>query len=352
MKFVRGVSRILLLAMLVSLAAACTGCTAQGQVPTTVPTAETEPAMEVVTEPAVTETEPVTEPATEPETEPTEPETEPTEPIEWPERPGLHTLYAFVYDCKEEDFRLLHGREQAILRPASMTKMMTALVAVRYLNPEDVITAGPEVDMVLGPKSSQIDLHPGDVITFHDLMKGMLVPSGCDAAYTIAAAAGRVIAEDPELYYEDAVAVFVEEMNNVGKEMGLVNSSFGTPDGQHRSHHYICLVDYAKIGAACLEEEMIRDIVCQYEVEIELRGRMVKFTSTNPHLNPSSKYYIPECVGLKTGSSSVAAYNLIAAFWVEDRYILIGVLFTHNDKTRAVDVVNLFNTYGRFPESN
>jgi len=291
----------------------------------------------------------------EPEPEPTEPE--PTQPprrsqdVDWPSPPVVYARCCFVYDCKDQDFRYMYGAEDRILYPASVTKIMTAYVALRYLPLEREILIGEEVGMILGPRSSQIRVRPGEIITMEELLKGMLIPSGCDAAYVMAAAAGRVIAGDEDLYYRDAVAVFVEEMNKVGEELGLVNSSFATPDGQHRKNHYICLSDYARIAAACMEVEAIRETVCQQTATVTLRsGRTIKVTSTNPHINPDSKYYIPECVGLKTGSSKYARLNLITAYWVEDRYILVGVFSDLIEQYRSLDTVRLFNTYGKFPE--
>ena len=73
------------------------------------------------------------------------------------------------------------------------------------------------------------------------LIEGMLLPSGNDAAYVLAAAAGRKIAKDPLLDGKRAVDVFMKQMKSYGTSIGLCGTNFTVPDGYAGNEHYICL---------------------------------------------------------------------------------------------------------------
>lgn len=330
----KGYCLLLAAAMLAAMLGGCAAPTvsAETTAPTTVPT---------------TTAPPTTAPVTEPTTEPTE---APTEPIEWPECPFLYASNAFVYDCKEELFRVIEGDLTDRIYPASITKLFSAYVAMQYLDPDDVVPVENEVFMI-AELASEAGIEPGESLTVRELLKAVLIPSGCDAAYVMAKAAGRVIAGDPELHYRDAVAVFVEEMNRQAQLLGLEDSHFVNPEGRQREEHYISMGDFVKIGVACLDVQPIRETVCQYKATVELtNGRTIEVENTNAHLNPESKYYIPECIGFKTGSHYASGYCLLSAYWVEDRYILIGVFDCYDETARSKDITTLFDLYARFPD--
>ena len=113
--------------------------------------------------------------------------------------------------------------------PASMTKLMTAIVAVEYTQPDTIITVGNEIYMI-DPQSSRAYLTVGTRLTMENLLQAMLLPSGNDAAHVLAAAGGRVLKPDAK-DGKDAVAAFMAGMNDYAKKLGLTKSNFITPDG-------------------------------------------------------------------------------------------------------------------------
>lgn len=335
----RILSFFLCLTLLSGLLAACTAQPEQPD-PTTVPT--TAPV------PTTVPTEAPTQPTTEPTTEPTE---APTEPIVWPDEPWLYGGHGFVYDCKTQEYRFVMGGLLDPIYPASITKLFNAYVGLQYLDDLDqVLTVGGEVWMI-AKGASKIGLQPGDQIKVRELLKAMLIPSGCDSAYVMATTVGRILADDPELYYEDAVALYVEEMNRQAELLGLENTHIVTPDGRHKDDHYICMGDFTKIAVACLDVQPILDTVKLYEATITLEdGTTFEVENTNVHIDPDSPYYIPECFGLKTGSHYAAGYCLIAAFHVDDRDIIMGIFGAYDDVSRAKDIYTLWENYGRIPK--
>ena len=293
--------------------------------------------------------EPTAAPTVVPTTAPTE---APTEPIVWPEEPWLYGGHAFVYDCKTQEYRFTLGGLEDPIYPASITKLFNAYVGLQYLHDLDqVLTVGEEVYMI-AKGASKIGLKPGDQIKLRELLKAMLIPSGCDSAYVMAVTVGRILAENPDLYYEDAVDVYVQEMNRQADLLGLVNTHIVTPDGRHNDDHYISMGDFNRIAIACLDVQPIRDTVIQYKAVITLEdGTTFDVKNTNVHIDPASPYYIPECFGFKTGSHYAAGYCLVAAFHVDDRDVIIGIFGSYDDEPRAKDIWTLWENYGRIPKA-
>lgn len=336
----RRLSLLLACVMMGSFLAGC--AVSEPEATTAVPTTAAE-----TTQPTSPPTEAVTEP-TEATTEPTQ---APTEPYQWPEEgPWLYAGRAFVFDCKEQSYRYVYGDLQQRVYPASITKLMCAMVACKYLPRDYEITVGEEIYMI-AKKASTAGLQEGDVITVENVMKALLIPSGCEAAYVLAKNAGQIIAQDPELGMYDAVDLFVEHMNLLAQELGLKDSHFMSPDGRHNENHYVSMEDFVTIGQAVLDYSLIMETVGQSHAVVELvNGEAFEVESTNPHLDENSEYYIPTCIGLKTGSHYKSMQCLLSGYWVEDRYVLIGVFGSYDGDARATDICNLYEMYGEFPE--
>lgn len=300
--------------------------------PSTAPsTTVTEP---VVTEPPVTETEP---PAT------TVPPvtTEPTITIS-----GLTAQQAVVADAATGQVLYCLSGETKKINPASVTKLFTAYVALQYLDPETHVTAGDELDFV-GADSSKAYIRKGQSTSVETLIKGMLIPSGNDAAYILAAAAGRAIG-GRSLTAAEAVQVFVDEMNAWARELGMNGTHFSNPDGYHSGSHYTCLEDLVTIGRVSLETPLIAETASKYSVRAELDDGTVRFWSnTNRMVNPNSDYYCEAVRGLKTGHTGNAGYCLLSAVRQPDgSYLIIGVFGCPGEYDRFTDTYILADLFG------
>lgn len=131
--------------------------------------------------------------------------------------------------------------------PASLTKLMTAVVAVENGNLNDTYTVDDETPYTID--GSHIALEPGEKLTLEDLLHGLLIPSANDAAEVIAInSAGSV---------ED----FVEKMNEKATELGMTNTNFVNPHGLHDNSHYTTASDLAKLAVYAYNNEIIRDII-------------------------------------------------------------------------------------------
>ncbi len=284
-------------------------------------------------------------------------EPEPTWLVHEPGRELLAKQY-FVYDVDAEKFLTISGEETETIYPASVTKLFTCYVALQYLEPEEVLTVGDEMDFVVYG-SSVADLRKGDKLTVSQLVEAMLLPSGNDAAYVLAVNAGRRILNDKYADFMYATIIFMEEMNSQVQELGMVNTHFANPDGIHSSDHFTCFSDLATLAAMSIKDETIMKnaviandtvtfiergaLVGEYDPENENLGDTVKWKNTNELIDPNSKYYCPYATGLKTGQTPYAGSCLLSSFHYEGKTYIIGVFGCPEKEDRFDDTLQLFN---------
>lgn len=284
-------------------------------------------------------------------------ETEPTWLVHEPGRELLAKQY-FVYDVAAKSFLTISGEEDEIIYPASVTKLFTCYVALQYLEPEEVLTVGDEMDFVVYG-SSVADLRKGDKLTVSQLVEAMLLPSGNDAAYVLAVNAGRRICGDRSagIYY--AVDVFMQEMNKQVKEVGMNGTNFANPDGIHSDKHYTTFGDLAVLAAMSIKDETIMKnaIIANDSVsfiergpltgdedpENENLGDVLTWKNTNALINKESEYYCPYATGLKTGQTPYAGSCLLSSFHYEGKTYIIGVFGCPEKEDRFDDTLQLFN---------
>ena len=278
-------------------------------------------------------------------TEPTEPPTEaPTWPT-YPESREITAQQAFVYDCSANEFLYISGSESETVYLASITKLFTAHVALQYLEPETQVTVGDELDLVSWG-SSVAGLEKGDILTVEMLIEAMMLPSGNDAAYVLATAAGRVIDGSDDLSPSAAVNVFMAQMNQEARIQGMLNTHFVNPDGIHESDHYSSMGDLAILGKLALDwPAIIRSCTVARDMVTPISGRSFAWKNTNALVDPSSEYYCSICLGLKTGQTPNAGSCLLSAFDLDGRKIIIGVFGCPETDDRFPDTLQLLQTY-------
>ena len=283
--------------------------------------------------------------------------TEPTWLMHEPGRELLASQY-FVYDVAAEEFVTISGAETETIYPASVTKLFTCYVALQYLEPEEVLTVGDEMEFVVYG-SSVADLREGDKLTVSQLVEAMLLPSGNDAAYVLAVNAGRRILNDQYANFILANTAFMEEMNNQVQKLGMEGTHFANPDGIHSYDHFTCFSDLAKLAAMSIKDPTIMKnaviandsvtfiergpLVGEYDPENENLGDTVKWKNTNELINPTSKYYCPYATGLKTGQTPYAGSCLLSSFHYEGKTYVIGVFGCPEKEDRFDDTLQLFN---------
>ena len=171
---------------------------------------------------------------------------------------------------------------------ASTTKILTALVAIREGDLNQVVTVKREATLTEG---SSMYLKEGEQLTLETLLYGLLLCSGNDAAVAIADAVGG------------SQAGFVKLMNETARELGMEHSSFANPNGLDDEDHYSTARDMAKLACAAVNNETLMRIASTRTVTIG--GRTM--TNHNKLLS-----YMDGCIGLKTGYTKAAGRTLVS----------------------------------------
>ena len=228
------------------------------------------------------------------------------------------------------------------IAPASTAKMITALTVLDYCSPNDEMRVGAEIEM-MHDDSSRAWLMQGDTLTVRQLLIALMLPSGNDAAYTLAVNAGKKIAGDNSLTNKQAIQVFMDKVNGKAKSLGAENSNFVVPDGYDADGQYTTAYDLAIIAKACLDNPYISEIVASYSsYERWPNGREVTYNNTNELLNPNSQYYLPEVIGLKTGTSSLGGACIVSAAVINGNTYICAVMGATEDG-RFKDSINIYD---------
>ena len=228
------------------------------------------------------------------------------------------------------------------IAPASTAKMITALTVLDYCSPDDEMRVGAEIEM-MQDDSSRAWLMQGDTLTVRQLLVALMLPSGNDAAYTLAVNAGKEIAGDMGLSNAQAIDVFMDKVNQKAKSLGAENSNFVVPDGYDADGQYTTAYDLAVIAKACLDNPYISEIVASdSSYERWPNGREVTYNNTNELLNPDSQYYLPEVIGLKTGTSSLGGACIVSAAVINGNTYICAVMGSTEDG-RYQDSIDIYD---------
>jgi D-alanyl-D-alanine carboxypeptidase (penicillin-binding protein 5/6) len=230
------------------------------------------------------------------------------------------------------------------IAPASLTKMVTACVAIENMPLNTVITVGSELSLV--PKySSLCYIYKNQRVKLSDLLTGMLLCSGNDAAYTIAANVGRHTSGDSTLSDKEAITYFCKLMNEYVKKIGAVNSNFTTPDGSDSEGQYSTVNDLAIITSHAMKNKTVAEITStHYKKVVFVSGQVAKWTNTNELIHPDSQYYTECASGFKTGGTELAGKCLSATFSKNGIEYIAIVMGCEDNDARYENILELINS--------
>ena len=219
---------------------------------------------------------------------------------------------AILIDTKDKTV-LFEKNADKKLYPASTTKIMTALVALETL---EEIGAGQDSrvtvpDEAAGLEGSSVYLKAGQQVTMEELLYGMMLQSGNDAAAAVAICCGG----DME--------TFVEKMNDKAAALGCGSTHFTNPSGLHDEEHYTTARDLAIIGAAAMEREDFRRIVSAESWQSQDTGR--SYVNKNKTL-----FQYDGGNGIKIGYTKVSGRTLAASAERDGKVLIAVVLNDHN----------------------
>ncbi len=215
-------------------------------------------------------------------------------PVSLPEFPGLISENVYIYDSQTKQVLYDQGGEQ-IIYPASLTKMMTAIVAMEAVGDmQKTVTITQEMlDGLVEANASVVGYYVGQDISLLDLVYGALLPSGADACNALVAISYGSL--DP----------FLEAMNNKAKELGMVNTHFSNPTGLHDDNLYSTCQDMAILTNYCLQNETFKQVFFTKDYTDSQGNRMQ--ATVQPYFEWRS-YYLPGFLGDKTGFTDEAGH--------------------------------------------
>ncbi len=225
-----------------------------------------------------------------------------------PERPTVNCGNCLLADL-DSDTILYQKDINKKITPASVTKIMTALVVLRHIDSGDlsmdtVVTASKNCQKGITAAAAVGHIQPGEQLTIRELLHMMLIASHCDASNVLAEAVSGSISE------------FGKEMTSVAKELGCTGTHFVNPHGLHNKDHYTTCQDLYLMSKAAYQYEDFRNIVKKTSYTVPATNLSDKRTikSTNRLLTgQNGKYYrYKYCVGGKTGFTFDAGYCLIS----------------------------------------
>ncbi|MGI9177487.1 MAG: serine hydrolase [Pirellulales bacterium] len=235
--------------------------------------------------------------------------------------------------------QMLLGHEaDAVRSPASIVKVMTALVvldeaAAEPAQLDEIVTVSTRAGTETG---SSAGLRPGDRLTMCDLLYGLLLPSGNDAAVAIAEHVGG-----REGAAGDPLERFVEAMNDRAKAAGLERTTYGNPHGLTMEGKGSTARETAVLAAAAMKNELFREIVATRR-----RSAMVENTAgyrrEQVWTNTNRLLGIEGYCGIKTGTTQAAGCCLAASADRGGRSLIVVVLGAPSTESRYVDARNLF----------
>ena len=242
--------------------------------------------------------------------------------------PKLNAKIGLVFDRASKNILFeKNGLKQVPM--ASTTKIMTSIVVLENADLTDVVTVDKKA---AGTGGSRLGLKTNDKITVHDLLYGLMLKSGNDAAVALAIHVGK------------SVEGFAEMMNKTAKEMGLVNSHFVTPHGLDAQGHYTTAYELACMADYALQNPKFKEIVSTKTYNVTINNQPRVISNTNELLGNLDGVY-----GVKTGFTNGANRCLVTACKRGNIDIITVVLGADTKKIRTQDSIKLIEyTYKNY----
>jgi D-alanyl-D-alanine carboxypeptidase (penicillin-binding protein 5/6) len=245
-----------------------------------------------------------------------------------PAPPPLTAKAALVMRLEDGEVLFAHNADEP-LPPASTVKILTALTTLHRARLEALVTVRPE-EVVDPVQESAMGLQAGDTLTVHDLLVGLLLPSGNDAARVLARAVGEQLDGPEEASPEER---FIAAMNALARDLGMAQTHLATPDGADAEGQVTSARDLALATRAFLEQPLLVRLASMREATVRVGGpqpRAIRLVTTNALLGTEGVF------GVKTGTSEAAGQCLVAAWRDAEGRVSLAVVLGSQDRYQDV----------------
>lgn len=238
------------------------------------------------------------------------------------EEPNLNSRAAIIYDRNSKE--VIYGKEENTKRKmASTTKIMTCMVVLEKGELTDTVIVSKKA---AGTGGSRVGLKTGDKVSVQDLLYGLMLCSGNDAAVALAEHVGG------------SVEGFADLMNEKARQLNLSSTHFVTPHGLDNEEHYTTAYELAIMADNALKNNTFSSIVGTKNITININGKPRNLSNTNELLGSMAGVY-----GVKTGFTNGANRCLVTSCKRENLDIITVVLGADTKKFRTQDSIKLIN---------
>lgn len=223
----------------------------------------------------------------------------------WPEGPKVHAASAIVMDMESGAVLYAKAAEEQHF-PASITKLLTTLVALEVGEPDDTVTFTEDSISFLEYDDANIGMIPGEQITLRDALHGVLLASANEVSYAVA--------ENMGIKMGGSYQTFIDRMNDKAAAIGCTGSHWVNANGLHDDQHYTTAHDMARIAAAVYQHEAFRSIMQDLNYVIAPTPQQEEprdLWQNHRMLMPDNEFYYEYCRGGKTGYTDQSGTTLV-----------------------------------------
>lgn len=257
----------------------------------------------------------------------------------------LNSPNAILMDLKDDTILMEKNAEEKIF-PASLTKIMTAIVAIEHLTDlkEEIVLNNNMFQELYEADASMAGFKPGELVNATDLLYGALLPSGAESCIGLA------------IQIAESESEFVVLMNQKAEELGMFNTHFENTTGLHEENHYTTVKDLAILLNYALQNDTFREIFTSPRHSTQPTDQhpdgMMFYSTMFKKLKLSNQTITDgEILGGKTGYTDEAGLCLASLARVGDQeYILITAGAKGDHDTEQYNITDALVVYNTLPE--
>lgn len=252
----------------------------------------------------------------------------------WPQGPAIYAESGILVDLDTQEILYSKNIDKQ-LYPASITKVMTTLVAIESSSPEEPVTFSQHALDSIEWDSSNIGCCLNETLTMEQCWYAMMLNSANEVCCGVAE------------HISGSIEAFVEKMNQKAAELGCTNTHFSNPNGLPDETHYTTAHDMALIANAAYQNETFRQVFSTRQYEIPPTPQYTETRYLYNHhkmMQPDTEYYYEGCLGGKTGYTETALNTLVTIASRNGKNLLCVTMRTQGRQVYT-DTASLFD-YG------
>ncbi len=250
----------------------------------------------------------------------------------WPSGPSVFAEAAIVMEAST-GLVLYEKNIDESHYPASITKIMTALLAIENSSPSEIVTFSKDAVFKVDLDSSRIGIDVGEQLTMQQCLYAILLESANEVTYAVAEHIGGTISN------------FAQMMNDRAKSLGCKNTNFVNPHGLQDENHYTSAYDMALITREAMKNETFRKIfdTRTYQIPPTNIQSETRYLRNHHRFVLGQTYHYDDCIGGKTGYTSVAKYTLVSVAKRGDLELICVVMRDDSNEHQYTDTQKLFD---------